>query len=170
MPQLPITPSPISSTAILLPADAGKDARSRLKRFSAWLDTTGRPWYSPDLAAYRDALRAAGLSPSSIRAHLATVRGRYTALLKDPAVLDRLEAAAYQACLAEGFEPNPANVQAAVGRLTGRIHNAIHPDAAPVTVPSLAPVPVYSSWAVNPVDTSPWSDLTLPNEVGILSA
>ena len=134
MPQLPITPSPISSTAILLPADAGKDARSRLKRFSAWLDTTGRPWYSPDLAAYRDALRAAGLSPSSIRAHLATVRGRYTALLKDPAVLDRLEAAAYQACLAEGFEPNPANVQAAVGRLTGRIQNAIHPDAAPVTV------------------------------------
>lgn len=46
----------------------------------------------------------------------------------------------------------------------------VNHDAAPVTVPSLAPVPVYSSWAVNPVDASPWSDLTLPNEVGILSA
>lgn len=46
----------------------------------------------------------------------------------------------------------------------------VNHDAAPVTVPSLAPVPVYSSWEVNPVDASPWSDLTLPNEIGILSA
>ncbi|WP_210880079.1 FscB [Roseovarius autotrophicus] len=46
----------------------------------------------------------------------------------------------------------------------------VNHDAAPLTVPSLAPVPVYSSWAVNPADASPWSDLTLPNEVGILSA
>ena len=46
----------------------------------------------------------------------------------------------------------------------------VNHDAAPVTVPSLAPTPVYSSWAVNPADASPWSDLTLPNEVGILSA
>ncbi len=43
-------------------------------------------------------------------------------------------------------------------------------DAAPATVPVLAPKPIYSSWAVNPVDASPWSDLTLPNEFGILSA
>ncbi|MCB9451230.1 MAG: tyrosine-type recombinase/integrase [Anaerolineaceae bacterium] len=129
-----LTPSPATSAAILLPDDANKDTRSRLKRFSTWLDTTGRPWHAPDLAAYRDALRTQGLSPISVRAHLATVRGRYAALLKDPAVLDRLEAAAYAACLAEGFEPNPANIQAAVGRLTGRIQNAIHPDAAPMTV------------------------------------
>lgn len=46
----------------------------------------------------------------------------------------------------------------------------VNHDAAPETVPDLAPKPVYSSWAVNPVDASPWSDLTLPNEVGILSA
>ena len=46
----------------------------------------------------------------------------------------------------------------------------VNHDAAPVTVPSLAPVPVYSSWAVNPEDGTPWSDLTLPNEIGILSA
>ena len=50
-------------------------------------------------------------------------------------------------------------------RMGGESH-----DAAPVTVPSLAPVPVYSSWAINPADGTPWSDLTLPNEVGILSA
>jgi len=46
----------------------------------------------------------------------------------------------------------------------------VNHDAVPVTVPDLAPVPVYSSWAVNPADASPWSDLTLPNEIGILSA
>jgi len=46
----------------------------------------------------------------------------------------------------------------------------VNHDAGAVTVPVLAPTPVYSSWAVNPVDASPWSDLTLPTEVGILSA
>ena len=46
----------------------------------------------------------------------------------------------------------------------------VNHDATPETVPNLAPKPVYSSWAVNPADASPWSDLTLPNEVGILSA
>ncbi len=132
MPNQHLTPHPTATTAPLLPPDAGKDARSRLRRFAAWLDAAARPWHAPDLAAYRDALLRAGLAPSSVTAHLATVRGRYAALLKDPAVLDQLEAAAYQACLAEGFEPNPANVQAAVTRLVGRITNAIHPDAAPV--------------------------------------
>jgi len=46
----------------------------------------------------------------------------------------------------------------------------VNHDASPVTVPSLAPHPVYSSWAVSPADASPWSDLTLPTEIGILSA
>jgi hypothetical protein len=46
----------------------------------------------------------------------------------------------------------------------------VNHDASPVTVPSLAPQPVYSSWTLNPVDASPWSDLTLPGEVGIVSA
>lgn len=46
----------------------------------------------------------------------------------------------------------------------------VNHDAAPETVPDLAPKPVYSSWAVNPVDASPWDAMTLPNEVGILSA
>lgn len=43
-------------------------------------------------------------------------------------------------------------------------------DAPAVTVPVIAPQQIYSSWAVNPTDASPWSDLTLPTEVGILSA
>ena len=46
----------------------------------------------------------------------------------------------------------------------------VNHDAPAVTVPSLAPQPVYSSWALNPVDASPWVVTTLPTEVGILSA
>lgn len=46
----------------------------------------------------------------------------------------------------------------------------VNHDADAVTVPSLAPTPVWSSWALNPADASPWSDLTLPTEIGILSA
>ena len=45
----------------------------------------------------------------------------------------------------------------------------VNHDAAPVTVPTLAPMPVYSSWALNPADGSPWSTLTLPAEAGIVS-
>ena len=43
-------------------------------------------------------------------------------------------------------------------------------DATPVTVPTLAPKAVYSTWEVNPVDDSAWTSATLPSEVGILSA
>ena len=46
----------------------------------------------------------------------------------------------------------------------------VNHDAAAMTVPSLAPQSVCSSWALNPADGGPWSDLTLPTEVGIVSA
>jgi hypothetical protein len=46
----------------------------------------------------------------------------------------------------------------------------VNHDAPGVTVPTVAPRPVYSSWSANPVDASPWTSLTLPTEVGILSA
>lgn len=57
--------------------------------------------------------------------------------------------------------------QATAGFL--RIGGVNH-DASPVTVPSLAPKPVYSTWALNPVDNSAWTSATLPSEVGIVSA
>ena len=46
----------------------------------------------------------------------------------------------------------------------------VNHDAAPVTVPSLAPRSVYSTWALNPADSSAWTSVTVPTEVGILSA
>ncbi|MFT7191336.1 MAG: hypothetical protein ACI9AQ_001905 [Dinoroseobacter sp.] len=46
----------------------------------------------------------------------------------------------------------------------------VNHDAAAVTVPTLAPTPVYASWAVNPSDAAPWTSASLPSEVGIVSA
>ncbi|WP_168199309.1 hypothetical protein [Pseudorhodobacter turbinis] len=43
-------------------------------------------------------------------------------------------------------------------------------DAPPLTVPMVAPKAFYSTWAVNPTDNSAWTSLTLPSEVGIVSA
>ncbi|WP_235829772.1 hypothetical protein [Frigidibacter oleivorans] len=46
----------------------------------------------------------------------------------------------------------------------------VNHDAPPVSVPALAPRSVYSTWALNPADSSVWTSVTLPAEVGILSA
>jgi hypothetical protein len=46
----------------------------------------------------------------------------------------------------------------------------VNHDAPAVTVPTLAPRPIYSSWALNPADNSAWTSVTLPTEVGTLSA
>jgi hypothetical protein len=43
-------------------------------------------------------------------------------------------------------------------------------DAAAVAVPSLAPVPVHSGWALNPATGSPWTEADLPAEIGVRSA
>ncbi len=60
-----------------------------------------------------------------------------------------------------------AGPQAAAGFL--RMGGVNH-DAPAVTVPILAPKPVYSTWALNPTDSSVWTSVTVPAEVGILSA
>src|SRR3972149_1956973 len=76
--------------AVLLGDRDDKDTRHRLTAFAGWLDATNRRWHTPELAAYRDYLlhdrtrsdpvtdepSPALLSPASVRAHLATIRGR----------------------------------------------------------------------------------------------
>ncbi|MBN2148277.1 MAG: site-specific integrase [Anaerolineales bacterium] len=71
---------------------AQKDRRQRLGFFVEWREQTGYPWNAASiLEAYERRLLAEGkLKPSSIRAHLATVRGRYRELLEDPAQLRQL--------------------------------------------------------------------------------
>jgi hypothetical protein len=46
----------------------------------------------------------------------------------------------------------------------------VNHDAGAVTVPSVVPTQLYSTWAVNPSDAAPWTSATLPSEVGIVSA
>lgn len=73
----------------LLVGVTDKDAKSRIGQFEAWLKTSGQPWYTPDLAAYRDTLLER-LASATVAAHLASIRGRYTALLADNRVRDGL--------------------------------------------------------------------------------
>ncbi|MBN1250274.1 MAG: hypothetical protein JXC32_21600, partial [Anaerolineae bacterium] len=63
-------------TALLIPPDASKDARYRLGRFADWLSTNRLQWHQPDLARYRDEMLAT-YAPSTVSAHLSTIRARY---------------------------------------------------------------------------------------------
>jgi site-specific recombinase XerD len=112
----------------LIPPDADKDGRHRLGLFSRWLNGAGRSWREPDLAVYRDhLLYERRLAPSSVSAHLATVRARYAALLRDNAVRDALYALT-------PAEASPAERKAFVDETLERLRNAADPRNAPVTV------------------------------------
>lgn len=71
---------------------AQKDRRQRLARFVRWLDA--HPTYSWDdplvLPKYEHHLLQGPLKPSSIRVHMASIRGRYRELLEDPEFRKRL--------------------------------------------------------------------------------
>jgi hypothetical protein len=74
----------------IVPLDADKHAKSRLGQFERWLNRQGLAWYAPDLAQYRDDMLADGKAPSTVSAHLSTVRARYDAILRDNATRDTL--------------------------------------------------------------------------------
>ena len=123
-----------SNMAVMIPERADKDTRHRLRLYADWLNETKRHWSTPDLAAYRDALLTVyrgrddePLSASSVRAHLSTVRGRYTRIIKDNNTRDLLYRLTPKSA-------NPADRKAVVDEMLTRIKNAIDPDAAPVKV------------------------------------
>lgn|SRR5574341_452080 len=108
-------------------ATDNKDTISRLQLFSDWLDESGLHWYQPDLAAYRDHLLAAAKNPSSVSAHLSTIRAAYRRLLMSNIVRDTL----YH------FVPADlpmADRKAFVDEMITRVQNAIDPRLAPVCV------------------------------------
>jgi site-specific recombinase XerD len=107
-------------TINLIPSDANKDVRHRLGKFSRWLAARGRRWHGPDLAAYRDYLSST-YAPSTVQAHLSTVRGRYREILQDNATRDVL----YR--LASQVAERPADRKALVDELLARIENGIDP-------------------------------------------
>lgn len=43
-------------------------------------------------------------------------------------------------------------------------------DATPGTPSADMPTPIYSTWDLNPVDSSPWTSATLPTEAGVVSS
>ncbi len=118
-----ISDSSYDNQLVLVPEDAEKDLKYRLLAFAEWLTACGRPWFNIDLAAYRDYLEhVRGLQPSSIRAHLSTIRARYAAILRDRDTLYSLSPA----------NADPVTRKAFVDELVERIKNAVDPDAAPV--------------------------------------
>ncbi len=124
--------------AVLMPENPNKDQASRLRFYIEWLAENRLTWYRPDLQAYRDFLlyertrvdkrgdrKPATLSPQTVVAHLATIRGRYSELTRSNEVRDRL------------FElTNPddteAEQRALVDELFVRMMNDVHPATAPV--------------------------------------
>lgn len=120
---------------LLVPTGAEGVTRQRLARFVDWLEARGGSLYTPDLAAWRDDLLAAGVKPSSARAYLATVRSRYRALLRDDGLRDGLYDHAGATLARIGQEDNPANRYALVAEALTRLENALDPKQARVSVP-----------------------------------
>jgi hypothetical protein len=116
--------------ALLIPPNAGKDARYRLGKFATWLTKTGRQWYEPDLAGYRDELLDV-YAPSTISAHLSTIRARYQEILRDNGTRDSLYALAGERFPHMGTD-TPANRKAYVGEILARLSNAIDPKVSQV--------------------------------------
>ena len=124
--------------AMLMPANPSKDEKSRLGFYVEWLSRNRRNWYQPDLQAYRDYLlyqrerldgrgqrKPATLTPQTVVAHLATIRGRYDALTRSNALRDEL----YELVNPEAPE---AEQRAMVDEFFIRMMNDVHPATAPV--------------------------------------
>jgi|MTBAKSStandDraft_2_1061841.scaffolds.fasta_scaffold07052_3 site-specific recombinase XerC len=63
---------------------AYKDILNRLRAFENWGRATGRSLFLPDLVVYRDyLLDERKLAPTSVNAHVRTIRNRYLELLED---------------------------------------------------------------------------------------
>ncbi|MEA3340880.1 MAG: tyrosine-type recombinase/integrase, partial [Chloroflexota bacterium] len=119
--------------AFLIPTDADKHTRYRLGAFADWLKERDYPWHEPDLRAYRDAMLAQDYAPTTVSAHLSTVRGRYRRLLRDNSLRDALEIAVRDRLEVRDQPYGPADVEALVRRKLDRLENAIDPAASPVT-------------------------------------
>jgi hypothetical protein len=116
-----------SNREVIVPAGAQGDAKSRLGQFSAWLDRTGGAWREPDLRAYRDHLLEP-LAPSTVLAHLSTIRGRYKRILLN-------NRQAFYALVPD--TPGYADRKAIVDEWIERIRGAIEPASAPVKHPTV---------------------------------
>ena len=109
----------------LMPRRPDKDVKSRLGAFMRWMRSEQADWHDPDLAAYRDRLLADGKAPSTVSAHLSTVRARYGALIKSNGTRDRLYSMA-------PADATASDRKAWVDEILTRLQNAVDPDTARV--------------------------------------
>jgi hypothetical protein len=125
---------PADIKALLLPANADKDTRSRMVAFVAWLIENRRVWHEPDLVAYRDHLMTKGYHTTTVSAHLSSLRAAYQRLLRN----NDLRAAWFDSAGAElralHADDTPANRKAFVDERYLRLQNAIDPKNSPVNV------------------------------------
>lgn len=112
------------NASIIMSGSESKDTYSRLKKYCNWLAITGSHWYAPNMEAYRDHLLQR-LAPSSVKAHLATVRGQYKRLLRQREL--------FFAILPDDVLQEPFDIQKAyVDELMSRLENAVHPELSHV--------------------------------------
>ncbi len=80
----------------LIPESGDKNHISRLTLYVEWLYETGNHWTSPALVDYAQYLGSdeRGLSASSIKSHLSTIRARYRELIRNPDFKQRIRATA----------------------------------------------------------------------------
>ena len=112
----------------LMPDKPNKDVKSRLLGFIDWLDQTQTQWLTPDFVRYRDyLLDQRQLAPTTVRAHLASIRSQYQTIVKSQPFRDFL----YQ-------QVNPdlpfADQSALVNEKIIRLKMAIDPDTAPIDI------------------------------------
>lgn len=70
--------------------DATAAVQSTINKFVEHQDLCGYPWYSPNLAAWRDSLIINGVSPASVNVYLSRIRGAYKRLMDDQRTHDYL--------------------------------------------------------------------------------
>ena len=126
-----------STGPYIVPVDTDKHAKCRLGQFERWLNAQGLAWYAPNLAQYRDVMLADGKAPSTVSAHLSTVRARYDAVLRDNATRDALYTLADERIAETDQADTPSDRKAFVDELITRLQNATDPKASTVTVETL---------------------------------
>ena len=126
--------APPSPNQRFLQAHPNRDNRHRLRKFVAWLDSAQQLWYHADLAHYRDyLLHDCGLAPSSVSAHLATLRSRYQDLLAENTLRDSLFRSLASGNGNGSAALRPADRKALVDEAILRIQNNINPRRARVS-------------------------------------
>ena len=122
------------SNQVLMPDDPNKDQQSRIQRFIDWLDMMNLTWHSvPSLQPYCYYLQRngkirgdeSGLAPSTVNAHLSTIRSRYRALVNDIGVRSQLMEAARQSAGQSDLIVSFADIKGLVDEIYERLERGI---------------------------------------------